>query len=333
MKLRAWATHRAVAWSRRRQGEDAFPLELRARRLYILPTPVGVAFGLLLFLMMMAGMNYANSMALMLTFVLGAWAIVGMVECQRTLRGLAVLQGRADDAFAGGTGRFALQLRNPTRVARHSLALRCPGSPAQDFDLPAQAELWVTAAFEAGPRGRQRLDRLELATLAPFGLFRAWTWLYLPIDAIVYPRPAGERALPRSGAWHQSHSLATTGRDPGQWAGLRPYAEGDSPRSIAWKAWARGGPLLVGLYEGEGGDEHLLDESTLRDLPVEARLAQLAAWVEACTRDGSAFALELGGVRLPLDQGSEQRTAALRALALHAVPPPGTPPAAPTRQP
>jgi uncharacterized protein (DUF58 family) len=333
MTLGARVTQRAVAWSRRRQGEDAFPVELRARRLYILPTRTGIAFGLLLFLMLVAGMNYSNSMALMLTFVLGAWATVGMVECQRTLRGLVVLQGRAGDAFAGGGGRFSLQLCNPTRIARHSLGLRCPGSPAQDFELPAHAELWVTAAFEAGPRGRQRLDRLELATLAPFGLFRAWTWLYLPIDAIVYPRPAGERALPRSGAWHQSHSLATTGRDPGQWAGLRPYAEGDSPRSIAWKAWARGGPLLVGQYEGEGGDEHLLDEAMLRDLPVEARLAQLAAWVEACSRDGSAFALELAGLRLPLDHGSEQRTAALRALALHDAPKPGTPPPSPAGPP
>jgi len=329
MGMRAWATQRAVAWSRRRQGEDAFPLELRARRLYILPTRTGLAFGLLLFLMLVTGMNYANSLALLLTFLLGAWAIVGMIECQRTLRGLVVLQARADDCFAGAAGRFALHMGNPTRIARHSIELRCPGSPAQDFELPARGELWVDAPFLAGARGRQRLDRLELATLAPFGLFRAWTWLYLPLEAIVYPRPAGARPLPRSGAWHQSHAVATTGRDPGQWAGLRPYAEGDSPRSIAWKAWARGGPLLVGQYEGEGGDEHLLGEGTLGDLPPEDRLSQLAAWVEACSRDGSAFALELGGVRLPLGQGSEQRTSALRALALHAMPRPGAQPARP----
>ena len=320
MNLRAMATRRAVAWARRRQGEDAFPLELRARRLYILPTRTGLAFALLLFLMLLTGMNYGNSLALLLTFILGAWAMVGMFECQRTLRGLCVLQASADDCFAGATGSFALHLGNPTAIARYSLSLRCPGSPPQDFELPARSDQWVGAAFQAGERGRQRLDRLEIATLAPFGLFRAWTWLYLPVEAIVYPGPRGDRPLPRSGAWHQSHAVATTGRDPGQWAGLRPYAEGDSPRSIAWKTWARGGPLLVGLYEGEGGDEHLLDEAPLRDLPAEARLSQLAAWVEACARDGSAFALELAGVRLPLAQGAEQRVAALRALALHQLP-------------
>jgi uncharacterized protein (DUF58 family) len=320
--LRARVARRVAAWARKRQGTDSLPLLLRARRLYILPTRAGLGFGVLLFVMMVTGLNYSNSLALMLTFMLAGFVLVGMFECQRTLQGLQVLQARASDCVAGGTGLLELQLRNPGMLPRRMLALACPGSPEAGFEVRGSGESWVRATFSAGARGRHRFERLELATRAPFGLFRAWTWLHLPVEAIVYPRALGERALPHSGAWHQSRAAATTGGQPEQLAGLRPFELGDSPRSIAWKAYARGAPLMVGLYEGEGGDEHRLGFAGLESLPLEARLEQLAAWVERCAASGAAYTLELPAARLALGAGPEQRTAALRALALYGEPAP-----------
>src|SRR2546429_4644460 len=70
----ALARESAAAWMRRRQGVDLLPVALERRRLYILPTGTGVAFAALLFLMLIAGLNYGNSLALFLTFLLGAFA-------------------------------------------------------------------------------------------------------------------------------------------------------------------------------------------------------------------------------------------------------------------
>lgn len=313
---------RVAVWAHKRQGEDRLPLALQGRRLYILPTRAGLGFGVLLLVMMVTGLNYGNSLALMLTFMLAGYVVVGMFECQRTLRGLQLLQARVADCVAGGTGLLELQFSNPGTAPREALALRCPGATAAPFELPASLEAWVRAPFEAGPRGRHRFERLELSTRAPFGLFRAWTWLHLPVEAIVTPKPRGERPLPHSGAWHQSRAAATTGGEPEQWSGLRPYVPGDSPRSIAWKAYARGAPLMVGLYEGEGGDEHRLGFTGIESLPLEARLEQLAAWVERCAATGAAYTLDLPGARLPLGTGAEQRAAALRMLALYGEPAP-----------
>jgi uncharacterized protein (DUF58 family) len=319
-KLRARLSRRVAAWARKRQGADPVPLTLRARRLYILPTRTGAGFALLLFIMLVTGLNYGNSLALMLTFLLAGFVIVGMFECQRTLQGLVLLQARAGDCVAGGTGLLELQFGNRASTPRRMLALRCPGSAATRFQLEAATECWVRAPFAAGARGRRRFERLELSSRAPFGLFRAWTWLHLPVSAIVYPQAVGERPLPHSGAWHQSRAAATTGGEPEQWSGLRPFSEGDSPRSIAWKAYARGAPLMVGLYEGEGGDEHRLGFVGLEALPLEARLEQLAAWVECCAERSAAYTLELPAARLALGAGAEHRVAALRALALYGEP-------------
>lgn len=308
---------RVASWARKRQGEDLPPFALQARRLYILPTRAGLGLAILLLMMLVTGLNYGNSIALLITFTLAGAALVGMFECQRTLQGLVVQHASAADCFAGGTGLLELHLANPSPLARRLLAVRCPGGTPVSCEITAHGECQVRAPFAALARGRHRIGRVELATRAPFGLFRAWTWLHMPVEAIVYPRVAGDLPLPHSGAWHQSRAAATTGGEPEQWAGLRPWADGDSPRSIAWKVYARGGPLVVGIFEGEGGDEHRLGFAGLESLPAEARLGQLAAWVEQCSAGNAAYTLELPAARLPLGAGPEQRVAALRALALY----------------
>ncbi len=55
-----------------------------------------MAFALLLFVMLLAGLNYSNSLALFLTFMLAGFMLVGMHECQRTLQGLELAQAQAD---------------------------------------------------------------------------------------------------------------------------------------------------------------------------------------------------------------------------------------------
>ena len=86
---------------RRRQGPDQLPVSLARRRLYILPTRAGLAFAALLFLMLLAGLNYANSLALLLTFLLGGFALVVMQQCHRNLLGLSVIAVHAPPVFAG----------------------------------------------------------------------------------------------------------------------------------------------------------------------------------------------------------------------------------------
>ena len=71
--LKSALRQRAAAWARRRHGEDRLPVGLNARRVYILPTRAGMAFSLLLFVMLVAGLNYGNNVALMLTFLLAGF--------------------------------------------------------------------------------------------------------------------------------------------------------------------------------------------------------------------------------------------------------------------
>ncbi len=315
--LRLRTVERIARWARKRQGEDALPLPLRARRLYILPTRAGYTAGVLLFVMLIAGLNYTNSLALALTFLLAGFVLVGMHECQRTLQGLELLSAQALDCYAGVDGIIELRFANGSRLPRRALSMRALGAAPAQFELPPGGQATVRVTHRCAQRGRHRVGRLELSTTAPFGLFRSWTWLHLPVEVIVYPRPRGTRPLPPPAYGRLAQLAASASSGEEEWASLRAYQMSDSPRSIAWKTVARGGPFMVGQYAGAAGSEYRLSFSGLEALELEARLSQLCAWVDECGRSDAGCALELPDVFVPLGRGTQHLTLVLRALALY----------------
>ncbi|MCC7463535.1 MAG: DUF58 domain-containing protein [Gammaproteobacteria bacterium] len=317
---RRWRS-RVGDWARRRQGEDAVPLALLRRRLYVLPTRAGLAFAALLLLMLLAGLNYTNSLGLLVTFLLAGVALIAMYECHRALHGLRIVAAEAGDAFEGTRGDLRLGVENTTALPRQGLMLRSGSAAATEVvavrsDLPARQSATLCCTYAARRRGRQPIEALLLSTTLPLGLFRCWTWLHLPVEAIVYPAPSGRLALPapRSLA---SALAARAGDGEEEWSALRPYQPGDSPRAVAWKAWARGAPLLVARYEALRGGEHFFDLAETPGTDLEARLRQLAAWIVTAEERGERYGLRIGNSVLPPSLGASHRQLCLRALALY----------------
>lgn len=309
---------RAVSgWARSRQGEDQLPLTLRSRRIYILPTRAGLTAVVLLLLMFLAAMNYQNSLGLLLCFLLTGAALVSMYECHATLTGLVMSSAHVESAFAQGQGELQIGLYNPGDSSRRSLRLRATEIEPTYFDVAPLSGTLVTLHYQAQLRGRQRIDRLHLSTDAPFGLFRAWTWIHLPLEALIYPAPLHLRALPTPvGRPQRGESDLRLGGEE-EFAWLRPFREGDALRRVAWKAYARGGPLMVAHYDAPAGAQRTLSLATLRDLPLEGALSQLADWVLECERQGESYALELAGGASPAGHGQAHRRRCLEALALY----------------
>lgn len=133
----------------------------------------------------------------------------------------------------------------------------------------------------------------------------------------MYPAPAGTRALPMHRGEPRNDEQRSRVSGEEEWAWLRPMRESDSPRSVAWKAYARGGPLLVAHYDAPAGVHRLLDFALLQALPLEQRLSQLAQWVLDCERLGEAYSLQLPQRALPAGHGLAQQRACLEALALY----------------
>jgi uncharacterized protein (DUF58 family) len=311
---------RIAAWFLRRQGLDRFPVELSRRRLYILPTRAGLGFGVVVFGMLIAAVNYGNSIALLLTCVLGGFCLVAMHQCHRNLVALRLAAALTTPAFAGESGTLTLTLGNDSRLARYRIEADAAGVAAVSVDLPAQSSRHVELRVPAPRRGLVRIDRLRLSTTHPFGLFRAWSFVHAPITLTVYPRPRGLRPVPPHAGGRDGQA-----REPGaqkdEWLGLRPFREGDSPRQVAWKAYARGAPLLSKEYAASGSEQRIFDFDRLEGLDTETRLEQLARWIVDAEARGERYGLVLREMHLPPQHGTDHRRRALTALALHGIAP------------
>jgi uncharacterized protein (DUF58 family) len=294
------------------------PVELTQRRVYILPTRSGVLFGAALMLMLIGSINYQLSLGYILTFLLAGMGIVSILHTYRNLAHLTVNAGRVEPTFAGGAVRFHLHLDNPAKFDR--VAITASFAAASDtFDVPARGSAAATLALPAMHRGWLQLPRVTVETRYPVGLFRAWSYVQPDMKALVYPRP-DDSQLPLPVYIPDRGDAAHAGTGSDDFAALRPYQPGDSPRHIAWKSVARDDVLLTKVFTGRGASELWLEFASLpQSLDLEARLSRLTRQVLLAEDAAIGYGLRLPGRELGPDLGESHCDACLKALALFDV--------------
>lgn len=313
--VREKAANRVRRWARSRQGQDSPVTTLRAGRVYILPTGVGIVFGIMAFAMLLGAMNYNNNLAFLLTFALVALGFVSMHSCQRNIVGLEIAFAGVEPVFAGDTAHFRIALNNRAKSGRCQISLTGGEHPGHAVDLPPGGSEVLVVPIAAERRGRVRLRRFGVRTRYPFELFRAWAWLHMELDGLVYPSLATRPPLPPTSVaalGHRQHDA----RGEEDFAGLRKFQRGDSPRNVAWKAYARAGQLFSKRFSGADTSSQWFDFDALSGYDVEDRLSILARWIVDADRRGEDYGLRLPGREFPPAHGAAHRLDCLEALAL-----------------
>jgi uncharacterized protein (DUF58 family) len=276
----------------------------------------------MVFAMLFGSMNYNNSSGLALTFLLIGLGLVAMHHCHRNLTGLAIAGVRTGEAFAGEMLPVQIGLENPDAVRRFELSIECQGQKGTAQRIDPSARTLVGIELPAARRGILAVERLAVSTRFPFGLFHAWCWLHLPLEAVVYPRPVGTQTPPATvsaaHAEYRGREYLRSGSE--DFRGFRDYAQGDSPRHIYWKALARGAPLLVKEYATAGQVPAMFDFDSVLARETEARLSQLCRWVVDAERGSAVYGLKLPNRQIPLGSGAAHRRRCLTALALFGSP-------------
>lgn len=304
-----------------RAAAGAFRLD--RKRIYILPTRQGIAFAMALAVMLAGSMNYNNSLGYVLTFLLASLALVSLLHTYRNLAGLQVSARPAPAVFAGGTARFPVRVDNAGGPRREGVVVsegRRAGDAVCHLTLEADSHAETELAVHAPRRGWRHLPRVCIASRAPFGIFRAWCRVPVDTRTLVYPHPDGTHPLPVGvSESREEHGHGGHGRD--DFAGLREYRQGDSPRHIHWKAAARTQVLPVKQFEGARTTDVMLSLADAGGAGLESRLSQISAWVLEAESRGLHYGLDLGDRRLAPSCGPGHQDECLRRLALHDVVP------------
>lgn len=308
-----------VRWALRVRPPEPAPIVLGQRRVYVLPTRAGLAYGVALGTILLGAMNYNLSLGHALVFLLAGLGIVAILHTFRNLVQISIRPGRCEPVFAGKLAQFDLVLENRRPEARTSLRLSVGDQAAIEADVGPRARSIVTLDVPAARRGWLAMPRLTIETTWPLGLVRAWSYAVPDMNCLVYPAPA-TKAPPLPWSGDSARGSSRDGRGADDFSGLRKHQDADPPRHVAWKAVARqqDGPLLTKLFSGAAAEQLWLDWEALPDaIDAEQRLAILARWMLDADAAGLAWGLRLPGVRLSPDNGPAQLANGLRALALH----------------
>ncbi len=272
----------------------------------------------------------ANLLYLFFASVASLLVLSGIIS-RINLRGIETRRILPRTCVAGETARVQLVIRN-TKKYHHSYALRALDIAEKGVVSGACYCMRVgrreTARLEYGitfhRRGRQRLERISVSSLFPFGFLSKGLHVSSLAEILVYPRlyPADEiikeqilelglREAPRKG--HSASLYA-----------LRDYTPRDPAHLIHWKASAKTGSLVARETEAEdrrrislildnsvsAGRRAELDDAFERAVSCAASTAKdlllKGFQLEVLTRSG----------RIPFDSSPGHLNRILRALAL-----------------
>ena len=320
MQLPLRSNPRLRNWFYGYQPPEQGAIVLGHRRVYIVPSRLGLFFGGALAILLVGSINYALALGFALTFLLAGMGLAGMVQTARNLALLQIRAGRSDPVFAGESAQFRLGLENAADFDRPEILLCHMASGTQRrVDVGAATALDAVLAVPTVRRGWQPLGRVMLETRFPLGLFRAWSYVEPDSRCLVYPRPEPS-ALPPLAPSAQAGGVRAHAQGSDDFSGLRAYQASDSPRHVAWKSVARSDHMLTKQFAGDAVAELWLD---LRDTPaalgLERRLSRLAGWIVASERAGARYGLRLPGSEIAPGRGEAHRAACLEALALFDV--------------
>lgn len=325
-------TIRIADWISGRHGPEAGDVTLDRRRVYILPTAPGLAFGVVTLILLVGSINYMLQLGYLLTFLVASMAVVGMHNTHANLAQIVLRAVRVEPVYAGDVATFQINVTNPTTVDRFALrfAFNPPAEPFRFFsrrvrdserpvvtvELPARGLRTVSVPLPAPLRGRLPAPRMTIETRYPFGLWRAWSYLTPALIATVYPAPEPDAPpLPLTGAGGgDTVGVAASGDD---FAGVRPYQPGDAYKMIAWKLAARSDELSVKQFDAATGGELMLDYGELPEvLGIEGKLSRLTRWVLDADASHMRYGVKLPDAMIFIGSGKSHREHCLTALAI-----------------
>ena len=294
---------------------------LSQRNLFILPTGAGVVFGLLLLITLVTGINYQNSLILLLTFFLGAVFVAAMHQTHSNLSGVEFTLVSAGEGFVGEAIPFVVRATSPDHEAI-ALNLATADGNAVTASIKAGEYQDVTLLRTAKRRGYVSVGDVRVETRFPFGLLKAWSWVRPGTPGIAYPKPVAPPYAPvaAEGGSDDSQARVSLGQDHAE---LRPWREGDMSQRVLWKRFARTGDMVIADWQGEAGNPEWFDYDAYPGADRELRLSYLAAAIieRASATRPAPYGVRLPGLELAPDTGKVHDAQCLRALATFGLAP------------
>lgn len=302
-------------WVERHSPGSHESILLHNRRLYILPTRFGYLFAVMLFVLFLAAINYQNSMAFVLTFMLTALGIVSLWYTHKNLLNLEISLQTPRPVFKGESCDFIFTLSHANNSTRYAVGLQYDRHTPVYLTVPPEGSAEAKLSLATDRRGLFKPRGITIFTRYPTGLFHAWGWLRFEVPILIYPKPVSRAVLQQTLAEQYHGQAATSTVEGDDFAGLREHREGESLRHVSWKAYAQGKGLLTKTFQGHAQPSLWIDWFSVQQGSAEDRLSYMTSMLLLAENDNLKYGLKLPGITIEQQTGQAHRQACLTALA------------------
>lgn len=295
--------------------------EQRAARITVRWNRHTLALAAMLAAMWYAAAAQTNGAVYLLAFACAGMAVLSWLHARANLRDIDLQTGDLILNQHAGCYRIPFRLVSRSRRVVSGIEIAVAGAKAPVFVgqlKPAEtfhSELQIpAAAFESDAP-----VTLVLRSLYPLGFFTAGKSVPLVQGRRAQPFPKGNLPLPPLVKAASTSSAGGTGTGTrgsagnDDFAGVRGWQPGDSPRHIDWKAVARERPLMTKQWAGSQEMAAILDWSAT-PLADEEKPGQIARWMQDCEAGGTLYSLVLPGQSIPAGSGPHHMKKCLDAL-------------------
>jgi len=267
----------------------------------------------MLALMLLTAINYQSSLVYLLVFVLGSIFLLSIWLCFFNMQGLVIRVSHIQPVEAGSPVKVKLEASTAGKE-RSGFYAALDGESAQYWPMEERSTLDLSGSKYL--RGVYELPAVRLDTFFPFGLIRAWTWMWFDAKLLVYPKPVEPPVVEGGVGDQEKGERRRAGEELGD---AREYQSGDNMRRILWRNYARREELIVRSRESVASQPVMLDWDAYSCFGTELALSYMCFDVLKLYRDNQEFALVMPNTEIPLGAGEAHRDRCLAALAGYAL--------------
>jgi len=315
----SWVTKKIEAWSEKRNpsGKQAI---LNRKNILILPTSQGMLFVVAALVVLIAAINYENSLAFGLAFMMVSLFLVSMFHGFNNLNGLELSARPSSPVFCGEDAAFQILLNGEGSRKHEALEFYFRGSTSSHAGLGQYRQEQVAVFCATEKRGECTAPKLYVRSRFPTGLFKTWSVVNLQMHCLVYPKPIAVpiKQFLDSGSNADESALVRSGTK--DFYGFRSFTPGDSLKQVAWKNVARGQGMLVKQFVDYIDERLWLDWDMFFGFNQEERLSRLCFCVLQLGGSDATYGLKLPGLEITPHSGKQHKLKVLQALALYKLP-------------
>lgn len=294
---------------------------LNHRRVFILPNRAGFTLAAVIIFMLVASINYSNSMGFVFTFLLASATQVSTFFSFRNLSGIEVHGLKCAPCFLGQNTSASFIIKETEGRDRWGIVATIDGQQLSIAHLKPHQSYPINLPVLPSQRGWYSPNTLTLSSVFPFAVFRAWSPLLFAQKLLVYPRPLSfNQAIPSLPAALTNSSITSPSTGADDFSGFKTYQPGDPYRQINWKAWAAEKGLFSKQFSSQQSAQVWLDWHACSSANTEAKLSELCQWALTAEKAQLRYGLRLPSKLIPPANGDAHLQHCLQTLALFNLP-------------